>query len=157
MANIIDAISKSVRPYYYVILLVVILIIFIIAGYYGYRQYVKETQYIYNDVANANTRSEEVLVYLFHVDWCPHCVRAMPSWNSFKQKYDGKEIGGYKLNCIDVDCTKEDSTISHYINKYDIDSYPTVKMIKGVQTISFDASVTNENLSNFVEMTLNEV
>ena len=79
----------------------------------------------------------------------------MPEWSSFKQQYDGKQVGGYEVKCVDVDCTDETSEVTNYINKYDIDSYPTLKMQKGDQTISFDASVTSENLESFVEMMLN--
>lgn len=156
MANLVESIYKrAIRPYQYTILLVVMIILFTIGGYYSYQYYFKDLKKPSSDVANANKRNESVYVYLFHVDWCPHCKRAMPEWSSFKQQYDGKQVGGYEVKCIDVDCTEEDSEVANYINKYDIDSYPTVKMQKGDQTVSFDASVTSENLESFVEMMLN--
>lgn len=159
MANLVEVIYKKViRPYQYVILLVTMIILFSVAGYYGYQYYFKEETAM-GDVANANKGAngggEVVEVFLFHVDWCPHCKRAMPEWSSFKQQYDGKQINGYEVKCTDVDCTDETSEVTNYINKYDIESYPTVKMVKGSQTISFDAAVTSENLESFVEMMLN--
>jgi thiol-disulfide isomerase/thioredoxin len=151
MANLVEAIYKRViRPYQYTILLVLTTILFSVAAYYAYEYYFQEQ----TDIAN-RTGDDPVQVYLFHVDWCPHCRRAMPEWSSFKQQYDGKVVNSYKVECIDVDCTDEDSEVANYINKYDIDSYPTVKMQKGDQTVSFDASVTSENLESFVEMILN--
>ena len=163
MANLVETIYKKViRPYQYTILLVALIILFSVTGYYGYKYYFKEDiptrENPTEDVANANNRNsggEVVEVLLFHVDWCPHCKRAMPEWSSFKQQYDGKKMGGYEVKCVDVDCTDETSEVTNYINKYDIDSYPTVKMQKGDQKISFDASVTSENLESFVEMMLN--
>jgi thiol-disulfide isomerase/thioredoxin len=112
-----------------------------------------------------------VAVYFFHVDWCPHCIKAQPEWDSFQKQYDNKEMGGYLVRCYDIDCTEdngdaviqfdpndETSTgikptsikISELIQKYKIESYPTIKLTKDDLVVDFDAKVTQANLVQFV-------
>ena len=110
-------------------------------------------------MSNDNQRENEVgvVIYFFHADWCPHCKKALPEWKGFSQTNDGKVINGYKVNCVDIDCTNEDdSKVTEYINKFEIDSYPTVKMIKDGKTIEFDSRITNNTLNSFLETMVTE-
>ena len=156
MAGVVEVVKRVFRPYQYTILLIVMFVLFLLVGIYGYNQYFKKKQTVFKDVANANRRNVEIIVYLFHVDWCPHCKTALPEWGSFKQQYDNKEINGYKVKCVDVDCTEEDSKVANYLNKYNVESFPTVKMVKNNDTITFDAKVTSKNLEHFVETVLHD-
>ena len=97
---------------------------------------------------------KEAIVYMFHVDWCPHCKKAMPEWTAFKNQYDGLEINGYVIKCIDIDCTNEKSDVKSAMNKYKITSFPTVKLIKEEQTIDFDSKITRTSLGTFVDTML---
>jgi thiol-disulfide isomerase/thioredoxin len=155
MANIIEVISKMVRPYYYYIIAFVILIIFAVVAVYAYNNIKAQQKNRFSDVANANRRNREAIVYFFHVDWCPHCKKALPEWNNFVSKYDGKEINGYKLKCVDKDCTKETSDITELINRFNIDSYPTIKLIRDNNTIDFESKITATSLEKFVNTMLN--
>jgi hypothetical protein len=157
MANLIEVAKRIIRPYYYYIIGAVVLIIFIYAGVYAYNHfYANKVANKYANVANANRRNKEVNVLFFHVDWCPHCKKALPEWNSFKQQYDGKELNGYVIKCVDMDCTNETSDIARAINTYKIDSYPTIKMLKNQQTIEFDSKITSSSLDQFVNTMLND-
>lgn len=155
MANLIEYLRKLIAPYYKYILIAVVFAIFVYVGNYAYNQYyLKPSQNkIFSDVANANKRTE-VIIYFFHVDWCPHCKKAQPEWDKFVNHYNGKEVNGYIINCKDVDCTKETSDITRVINQYKIESYPTVKMIKDEKTIEFDARINQHTLDQFVETML---
>jgi thiol-disulfide isomerase/thioredoxin len=155
MANIVEVLRKYIRPYYYYIITLVVLIIFIFAGYYAYNQFSKTKASRFKDVANVNRRNKEAVVYFFHVDWCPHCKKALPEWNSFKSQNNGLEINGYEIKCVDIDCTKETSDITRMINQYKIDSYPTIKLIRDEQTIDFESKITSSSLNKFVETMLN--
>jgi hypothetical protein len=64
-------------------------------------------------------------------------------------------MNGYVIKCQDIDCTKETSDVTTAINKYKIDSYPTVKMIKDEKTIEFDARINQNTLDQFVNTMLN--
>lgn len=150
MSNFVEVVRKLVTPYYYYILILIIFVIFAYATYYAYiTYYVNKADNKFTDVANANRRQKEVFIYFFHVNWCPHCKTALPEWNSFKSQYDGKEMNGYVLKCVDTDCTSENSEVTHIINKYKIDSYPTVKMQKEGNTIDFDSKITKSSLEKF--------
>ena len=154
MANLIDVIKKYIRPYYYYIIIVITIIVFSALAYYWYNQYKPKMNDRFKDVANMNRRNKEAIVYMFHVDWCPHCKKAMPEWTAFKNQYDGLEINGYVIKCIDIDCTNEKSDVKSAMNKYKITSFPTVKLIKEEQTIDFDSKITRTSLGTFVDTML---
>ena len=44
-------------------------------------------------------------VLMFHVDWCPHCKKALPEWNLFKSEYNNKTIDSKKISIVDHDLT----------------------------------------------------
>ena len=155
MANFIEVATKLIRPYYYYIIAAVVLIIFILVAYYGYAKFAADQKNKFKDVANANRRNKETIIYFFHVDWCPHCKKALPEWKRFVSAHDSKEFNGYKLKCLDMDCTSETSEITEYINKYKIDSYPTVKLIRDGNVIDFDSKITSSSLEQFVNTMLN--
>jgi thiol-disulfide isomerase/thioredoxin len=156
MANIIESLRKLFAPYYRYILSAVIFVIFVYVGYYAYNEYYIKPQKnkVYSDVANVGQRPI-VTIMFFHVNWCPHCKTAKPEWNKFADQYDGKEINGYVIQCQDIDCTNETSDVTSAINRYKIDSYPTVKMIKDEKTIEFDARINQNTLDQFVNTMLN--
>lgn len=151
MANITDVLRKYIRPYYYYVLAIIVLIIFLFAANYAYNKYYTTiNNNKFKDVANTNRRTKEAQVYFFHVDWCPHCKKALPDWNQFTSQYNGKEVNGYIIKCIDLNCTDETGDVTSAINKYSIESYPTVKLVKDEQTIDFDSKITSTALEQFV-------
>jgi hypothetical protein len=157
MANIIDILRKLIAPYYYIIIAIVVIIIFSIVIYYLNKStFKKVNNNIFTDVANSNIRNKEVTIFLFHVDWCPHCKKALPEWEKFKADNNGKEINGYVLRCVEIDCTNETSDVTRAINEYNIESYPTVKMLKNNQKIEFDSKITNTALNSFAVTMLND-
>jgi thiol-disulfide isomerase/thioredoxin len=121
----------------------------------------------YDDVANS---SEDVnnyaQIYFFYADWCPYCKKAHPEWIKFKVSTDQKIINGYLLECVEVDCTEDNGNVtsdhfdklnvstSDLITKFNINSYPTVKLVKDGVTIDFDSKVTEASLKQFVESML---
>jgi len=154
MANLVEVVTKYIRPYYYYIIGFAVLIIFIIIGYNTYNTIQEQRNGRFSDVANKKNRSGETVIYFFHVEWCPHCKKALPEWNNFKSKHNGKEIHGYKLKCVDIDCTNETSEITQYINTYNIDSYPTVKLVRDGTIIDFESKITSSSLEKFVNTML---
>ena len=157
MANIIDVLRRLISPYYYYIIIIAVLVIFLYVTYYAYYNiYKKSEPNKYKNVANVNRRNKEVTIFFFHVDWCPHCKKALPEWNTFKAQNNEKQINGYIVKCVDLNCTNESSDITRAINEYNIDSYPTVKMLKENQKIEFDSKITSTALESFVVTMLND-
>jgi len=154
MANFIDVLRKYITPYYYYIISFVVFTIFLAAGIFWYMRQNDKTVNRFKDVANVNRNNKDAVVYFFYVDWCPHCKTAKPDWNSFKTQYDNKEINGYLVKCIEVNCTDEDSNIKYLMNQYKIESFPTVKLVLDDKTIDFDSKITTSSLTTFVNTML---
>jgi len=157
MLGLVEVVSKIVRPYYKYIVGLIAVIIFGYTASYGYKAYfIKKQENKFADVPNSNRRLKEVSVMFFHVDWCPHCKKALPEWNNFKKQFNDKEVNGYVVKCTDIDCTDETSDVQNMMNKYNIESYPTVKMIKDNSTIDFDSKISTNTLEHFVNSMLIE-
>ena len=98
-----------------------------------------------------NEHSNKVAnLMLFYVDWCPHCKTAKPEWNELKEQYDGKNINGYTIVFEEYNCTEETSEIEEIVNKFNIDGYPTIKLIKDNQVIEYDAKPTKSTMEQFL-------
>jgi len=157
MAGIVDVIRKYTRPFYYYVLGIILVVIFILAAYYVYNQFYPSENFDVANTGEGRDREEGVVVYFFNADWCPHCTKAKPEWNSFAQTNDGKVVNGYKVSCIDINCTdEEDAKTAEYINKFGIEGYPSVKMVKGGKTIEFDSRISTSSLNSFLTTMLEE-
>ena len=156
MANIIDVLHKYVRPYYYYIISLVIFVIFLSVGVYWYNRNKSQTQNRFKDVANQNRRNKQTNIYFFFADWCPHCKSAKPEWDAFKSQYDGKEINGYQIKCQEIDCSKDEpsSQVKAAMNKFNVTSFPTVKLVRDENTIDFESKITRTSLASFVNTML---
>ena len=176
MANLITYVNTVLKPYYKYIIGFLLLFLFILVARFAYRTYFVRVNKNkkYSDVANTNNVSPIVAIYFFHVDWCPHCIKAQPEWNNFKSQYNNTMINGYLLQCYDIDCTDDNGDevvqfdnsdpavsiqtniaptpmkLSELIKKYNIDSYPTVKLTKDEMVVEFDSRITKDTLIKFV-------
>jgi len=175
MANIITVIGEKLKPYNTIIISCFIFVVFIALAYYAYKKYFlpRQEKNKMSDVANVNSRKRIANIFFFYVDWCPHCKTAKPEWNNFKINFDNSDINGYTIKCYDINCTEDNGTIdivdmpsdasdikttptqiSDLIRKYNIEAYPTIKMMKDDYTIDYDAKITEESLSKFVHTAL---
>ena len=141
--------NDFIKPIDNTILIVIMSIIFIIAGYLGYKWFVQST--VENlgtaDLANDNNREGDAELIFFFADWCPHCNRAKPEWDNFKNSFNNKKVGLFNLTCTDVDCSDGNSPL---IQEYSIDGYPTVILKKDGERIDYDASISEDNLQQFI-------
>ena len=104
-----------------------------------------------NDDGNDKKTAE---MFLFYVDWCPHCKTAKPAWNDLKSEYENKTINGYKVIFTEVNCTNESAEIQTMMDKYKIDGFPTIKLLKDGQIIEYDAKPTKETMEQFLNTVL---
>lgn len=157
MSKVLETMQNYLKPYYFSLSIVIVIIIFTIASYYSYIYFFKKEveDSKFTDVANANNRNKTGDLYFFHVDWCPHCVKAKPEWNKFVPGDDEsgeKMIKGYKINCRSIDCTNDDDLAS----KFKITSYPTIKLVlDGEDPIEFESKITKDTLETFVDTIIN--
>lgn len=136
----------------------VIIILLVLFGYYTYKQYNDtKTSFKANREGPNETNFESdklANLMLFYVDWCPHCKTAKPEWDSLKQQYEGKNINGYIIVFSEHNCTNETPEVEELMNKYKIEGYPTIKLIKDNQVIEYDAKPTKSTLEEFLHTVL---
>lgn len=128
--------------------------IMIYFAYYLYNQFVgKKTAFTPNrPEPTASDKTAELM--MFYVDWCPHCKTAKPEWNSLKDEYEGKQINGYTLLFHEYNCTNETDEIEQLMNKYKIEGYPTIKLLKDNQIVEYDAKPTKSTMLQFLNSVL---
>jgi thiol-disulfide isomerase/thioredoxin len=95
-----------------------------------------------------------VELLFFFADWCPHCKTAKPIWNDLKTEYQNKTINGYKIIFTEINCSEETLEVDKMMNKYNIEGYPTIKLLKDGQVIEYDAKPSNETLRQFLNTVL---
>jgi thiol-disulfide isomerase/thioredoxin len=137
--------------------IILAIFLFIILGSYYYFQNVN-TKTAFNanrddgtSVPNSNKTAE---MMLFYVDWCPHCKTAKPAWNDVKGEYENKTINGYKVIFTEINCTEETAEVESLMNKYNIEGFPTIKLLKDGQVIEYDAKPTKDTLTQFLNTVL---
>ena len=89
-------------------------------------------------------------LFYFYTTWCPYCKKSMPVWRSFKDEIGNKKIKGYTVNFLEVDCDK-DTTLA---DKFNVQGYPTIKLVNGNQVIEYDAKPDKDTLMQFLTTSL---
>jgi thiol-disulfide isomerase/thioredoxin len=126
-------------------------------AYYVYGKYIgNNTSYNANrehDTFNSDSNKVATMM-LFYVDWCPHCKTAKPEWENLKSEYEGKQINGYTIAFTEYNCTTESAETDELMNRYKIEGYPTIKLIKDNQVIEYDAKPTKSTMEQFLHTVL---
>jgi thiol-disulfide isomerase/thioredoxin len=126
-------------------------------GYYVYSKYIgNNTSYNANREKDSfNSDSNKVAtMMLFYVDWCPHCKTAKPEWENLKSEYEGKQINGYTIAFTEYNCTTESAETDELMNRYKIEGYPTIKLIKDNEVVEYDAKPTKSTMEQFLHTVL---
>jgi thiol-disulfide isomerase/thioredoxin len=135
----------------------IIVLILCLFAYYTYKQYSKSTTTFYanrENIPKDQNSNKTATLMLFYVDWCPHCKTAKPEWDAIKDQYDGKMINGYTIYFEEHNCTNETDEVSQLMDKYTIEGYPTIKLIKDNQIIEYDAKPTKSTMEQFLNTVL---
>jgi len=141
------------------IIFIVALVLFaIIAGFYYYYYLSPDMQAKYkpnNEKATGDNVSKGTAELLFFfANWCPHCKTAKPIWNDLKSEYENKTINGYKVIFTEVDCSEETTEVDKMMNQYNVEGYPTIKLLKDGEVIEYDAKPSRETLVQFLNTVL---
>jgi len=102
----------------------------------------------------AGQPSSSAELLFFFADWCPHCKAAKPIWNDLKSEYENKTINGYNVIFTEIDCSNETAEVDKMMNKYNIEGYPTIKLLKDGQVIEYDAKPSKATLVQFLNTVL---
>jgi thiol-disulfide isomerase/thioredoxin len=96
------------------------------------------------------TGEKSAQLYLFKVDWCPHCKKAKPIFDEVEAELKGKPVNGYSVSFKTVDCEAEPDMA----DKFKIEGYPTIKLVKDGQVIEYDAKPDKEKILEFLNTVL---
>lgn len=104
--------------------------------------------FIPENYTNINTNNSEPTIVLFKADWCGHCKKLIPTWNTFKNDYDNKD--NISIITIDNDDNQE------LVKKHNVNGFPTIKFCpNGVSstenTITYDGDRNLPGLIEFFE------
>jgi thiol-disulfide isomerase/thioredoxin len=89
---------------------------------------------INGDSTEGQTSNSDAEIIFFFADWCPHCKKAKPHWEEVKQSYSGKVVNGYTMVFTEVDCSKETEEMKKTTAEYEIEGYPTIKLVRSSST-----------------------
>lgn len=138
--------------------IIIVVFILCIAAYYTYKNYVSEKTSFHANRENIPkdiNSTKTATLMLFYADWCPHCKSAKPEWESLKSSYDGKQINGYTLMFVEHNCSDQDSNeVNELTTKYDIEGFPTIKLLKDNEIILYDAKPTKATMERFLNTVL---
>jgi len=140
-----------------IVIVVTSILFLLVAGYYYYYYILPEmnAKYKPNNERTTGTESNNTAELLFfNANWCPHCKSAKPIWNDLKAEYENKSINGYKIIFTDVDCSEETAETDKMMNQYNIEGYPTIKLLKDGQVIEYDAKPSKDTLVQFLNTVL---
>jgi len=150
MSGFASSISKMNKMTLAAIICAILLLVSALV-YYLYIMPKSKPNYSATEVADKD-KSAELL--FFYADWCPHCKTAKPAWAEIVSKYENKTINGYKVVFTEINCTTETDEIGQIMNKYKIEGFPTLKLLKDGQVIEYDAKPTKETLDEFLNTVL---
>lgn len=138
------------------LLIILIAALFIAAAVWTYNKYVTprvNVAYAPNkEFVEKGSDSDVADLYFFYTDWCPHCKTAKPIMAKLKEYIDseGGQIKGVKINMINVDCEKDSETA----DRYNVEGYPTIKLVYGNKVIEYDAKPDLDTLKQFLNSSL---
>jgi thiol-disulfide isomerase/thioredoxin len=138
-------------------LIVLFILAVILFAHYTYKQYAHSKTLFHANRENetdSSTTNKTATLMLFYVDWCPYCKTAKPEWEALKEEYEGKNVNGYIIHFAEYNCTNETAEINQLMDKYSIEGYPTVKLLKDNKIIEYDAKVTKSTMEQFLQTVL---
>lgn len=155
MRSLRQLLPKSKWTYLMIIVLIALAIMLAVNVYNSSLKKELKPEYVENKEFVAQEGSNDVQVVFFTVDWCPHCKKSAPIWKKFCDKYDGKVINGHTIHCETFNCTDDkDNIVKRTMDKYNIEGFPTIKMIKNDEVYDYEAKPTMEHLEEWVRVTL---
>lgn len=99
---------------------------------------------VYVNYSRTEKFSEEKKIVFVYADWCGHCTRFKPEWSKVEQECKGRNITTTALNV-------DDAQNSEFINKYEVNSFPTLLVFKGSQFQKYEGDRTTDQIVDFVE------
>jgi len=136
-----------------IMIIVAVIFFAVLTGVYYYYYIAPQMDAKYkpnSEHVSAGSSSNTAELLFFFADWCPHCKTAKPIWDDLKSEYETKTINGYQIIFTEVNCSEESAEVEKMMNKYNVEGYPTIKLLKDGQIIEYDAKPSKETLTQFL-------
>lgn len=139
----------------YLFIALIIIIIFLTILYFLYKKFIKpklNSKHVLNkEFINTKVNDNDVIIIFFYTEWCPYCRTAKPEWDNFKSYIDNiNNTNNYKVKLLSIDCDKKPDIAE----KYNIEGYPSIKLIYKGKTYDYDAKPNKKDLIKFLETTV---
>jgi thiol-disulfide isomerase/thioredoxin len=95
--------------------------------------------------------SDKAELMFFYTDWCPHCKTAKPVWESLKTTYETEKIGKKSIVFTEVNCTEDKPEVEALMDEFNVEGYPTFKLVSEGKKYDFDAKPTESSLVSFMK------
>jgi thiol-disulfide isomerase/thioredoxin len=123
----------------------------LVIAYFSYTSFIKpiiSKHKLNKEFINKDENSEDITVMYFYTEWCPYCKKAKPEWSKFQSYVNNKnETIDYTIKLTSINCDEN----KKMADKYQINGYPTVKLIYKNKVYDFDAKVTKDTLIKFLD------
>ena len=166
-SNIQNKISNLLSGNRYSIgLSVLFILFFILIAYIIYNSYVKNQSNKLDKLVELDELARKgqldngkryILVYKFYVEWCPACKNIKDEWNDFTsyvEKNYQTQDGDIYVETKEIDC--DNIRNNNLVDKYDIDGYPTIKIVTGNKVYEYNSKIESELLKEFLEQVIND-
>lgn len=96
-----------------------------------------------------NPDDNTVVIVLFYVEWCPHCVSTKPVWEEAVKKHNNTTINGKNVKVQACNC--EGSEVEQSVARdNNIQGYPTIKAITQNGVEEHNGSRSLEDIETFI-------
>lgn len=100
-----------------------------------------------NVVSGTAMSDKQARLVMFYVDWCPHCRKAKPIWQGIHERHDGTSVNDYTVTVESVNCESDKAQAK----LYDIDAYPTFKLIRKDKIYAYRGPIRKDTLEQFLQ------
>ena len=106
------------------------IVIVIIGMYFYFSHSVKES---FTDNNN------DCIVRMFYVNWCGHCKKTKPDFQTFMDQNNNTTVNGKKVKVEMIDC-EENKQNADLASKFNVKGYPTIVAVVNGQPQQFNGS-----------------
>tara|TARA_B100000902_G_scaffold385401_1_gene426730 strand:+ start:1378 stop:1878 length:501 start_codon:yes stop_codon:yes gene_type:complete len=126
------------------------LVISLLIFFYIYNKHIKpglDDHKLNKEFINRKESDNKYSILYFYTDWCPYCKSSKQEIEKFKFYIDEKKNEDFKIEFMSINCDKNQKLA----DQYNIESYPTLKIIHKKDSYDFDAKLTIDNLKQFLD------
>jgi len=72
-----------------------------------------------------STNDNECIIRMFYVNWCGHCNKLKPDFQTFMQEHNNTTVNDKKVKVEMIDC-EENEQNSELASQFNVKGYPTI-------------------------------